>query len=186
MRIIASTKEDPKDLIASGKLKEDLYNRLNIVSIPMVPLSQRREDIIPLAQYFMKVCAKILGVPERQFAPDTLSALQSYDWPSNVRQLKHSIEWVLIMSTGNCRAPVVVDELPKEIYNHIPTILRSDRQNNLMELTLRDARQVFETEYLRAQLLLHNGNISRVANNIQMERSALHRKIKTLGLDSGE
>ena len=186
VRIIASTSRDPKEAVADGTLREDLYHRLNVVFIPVLPLAQRREDIIPLAQYFMRTCAGVLGLPERPFSQDAMAAMQSYTWPGNVRQLKHTIEWLLIMAVGGIREPITVDLLPKEIYETAPLILQSERKRDLMELTLRDARAVFEREYLQAQLLRHNGNISRVANNIRMERSALHRKMKSLGLDHCE
>jgi two-component system nitrogen regulation response regulator NtrX len=186
VRIMASTSRDPQEALADGSLREDLYHRLNVVCIPMLPLAQRREDVIPLAHHFMQMCAAVLGLPERPFSQDAMAALQSYVWPSNVRQLQHTIEWLLIMGTGGARDPITVDLLPKDIYETAPLILKSERKKDLMALTLRDARAVFEREYLQAQLLRHNGNISRVANNIRMERSALHRKMKSLGLDHCE
>lgn len=186
VRIMASTSRDPKEALADGSLREDLYHRLNVVCIPMLPLAHHREDVIPLANHFMQMCASVLGVPERPFSQDAMAALQAYSWPGNVSQLKHTIEWLLIMGTGGARDPITVDLLPKDIYETAPMILKSERKKDLMALTLRDARAVFEREYLQAQLLRHNGNISRVATNIRMERSALHRKMKSLGLDHCE
>ncbi len=182
VRVIASTNRNLVDEIAQGRFREDFYYRLNVVPINVPPLRQRREDIPLLARHFLKLSAEIAGLPLRELGEDAIAALQAYDWPGNVRQLRNVMDWLLIMAPGEGRQPVKADMLPPEIGATAPTVLQLDRGNEMMSLPLRDAREVFEREYLIAQVNRFGGNISRTANFIGMERSALHRKLKSLGV----
>jgi two-component system nitrogen regulation response regulator NtrX len=113
-----------------------------------------------------------------------MAALQSYDWPGNVRQLRNVVEWILIMADGAADEPVGIDMLPPVIFNGTPAALRWEEGGEVMGLPLRDARELFEREYLKAQVTRFGGNISRTASFVGMERSALHRKLKLLGVNS--
>ena len=182
VRVIASTNRNLLEEIAQGRFREDLYYRLNVVPISVPPLRQRREDIPLLARHFLKMSAEIAGLPMREFGDDALAALQTYDWPGNVRQLRNVVDWLLIMAPGDSRQPIRADMLPPEIGASAPSVLQLDRGDEMMSLPLREAREVFEREYLIAQVNRFGGNISRTANFIGMERSALHRKLKSLGV----
>lgn len=182
VRVIASTNRNLLEEIAQGRFREDLYYRLNVVPISVPPLRQRREDIPLLARHFLKLSAEIAGLPMREFGDDALAALQTYDWPGNVRQLRNVVDWLLIMAPGDSRQPIRADMLPPEIGASAPSVLQLDRGDEMMSLPLREAREVFEREYLIAQVNRFGGNISRTANFIGMERSALHRKLKSLGV----
>jgi two-component system nitrogen regulation response regulator NtrX len=122
------------------------------------------------------------GLPSRELAEDTIAALQTYEWPGNVRQLRNLVDWLLIMASGD--GPIRADALPPEIVAAAPAMLRLDRSSEIMTLPLREAREMFEKQYLEAQLLRFGGNISRTANFVGMERSALHRKLKFLGVQA--
>jgi two-component system nitrogen regulation response regulator NtrX len=122
----------------------------------------------------------------RELSIDTLAALQAYDWPGNVRQLRNLIDWLLIMAPGSAADPVRADMLPPEIGTNAPALLNIDPTADIMGLPLREARDLFETQYLQAQLVRFGGNISRTAQFVGMERSALHRKLKQLGVNSEE
>lgn len=186
VRIVASTTSDLQAGIHDGRFREDLYYRLNVVPIDVPALSQRRQDIEMLARHFMQRAAEAQGLPARELAEDAIVALQTYDWPGNVRQLRNVMDWVLIMSTGDSHTAVHADMLPPEIGDHAPTSLRSDSGSEMMAMSLRDARETFEREYLMAQITRFGNNISRTAEFVGMERSALHRKLKSLGVHSPE
>ncbi len=186
VRVIASTSHDLQEEIGSGNFREDLFYRLNVVPITVPPLRDRREDIPLLAHYFMARSARAAGTVERQISEDAMAALQGHDWPGNVRQLRNVVEWLLIMAPGDVKAPIRSDMLPPEISDIAPTALASDRNEEIMGLSLREAREIFERDYLAAQIVRFGGNISRTAAFIGMERSALHRKLKSLGIASGE
>jgi two-component system nitrogen regulation response regulator NtrX len=186
VRVIASTNRDLATEMASGRFREDLFYRLNVVPIRVPPLRDRREDIPLLAAYFMDRAASAAGLPPRTLADDALAALQAYDWPGNVRQLRNVIEWVLIMASGDPHTPIKADMLPPELGAVVPTTLKGDRSAEIMALPLREARELFERQYLLAQVTRFGGNISRTAAFVGMERSALHRKLKSLGVHSGE
>lgn len=184
VRVIASTNRDLAKRIEEGSFREDLYYRLNVVPMKVPSLRERREDIPLLAQHFMQRSAETAGVARRTFSEDALAALQSYDWPGNVRQLRNAVEWMLIMGGDGDEAMITADMLPVEIGAITPVILRSEGAAELMSLPLRDAREMFERQYLEAQVIRFGGNISRTAAFVGMERSALHRKLRSLGISS--
>ncbi|NNG02966.1 MAG: sigma-54-dependent Fis family transcriptional regulator [Inquilinus sp.] len=182
VRVIATSNRDLPSQIAIGRFREDLYYRLNVVPIRVPPLAERREDIPALSRHFMGRSAEVQGLPPRDIATDAMAALQAYGWPGNVRQLRNVVDWVLIMATGESGQQVRADMLPPEIGAITPAALRWDKGGEIMGLSLRDARELFEREYLVAQVTRFGGNISRTAEFVGMERSALHRKLKTLGV----
>ena len=182
VRVIASTNRDLPSEIESGHFREDLYYRLNVVPIRVPPLMDRREDIEVLARHFMAQSSESQGLPARAIGEDAMAALQAYTWPGNVRQLRNVVDWLLIMAGGEGGTPIRADMLPPEIGAITPTVLRADHGTEIMALPLRDARELFEREYLLAQVTRFGGNISRTAEFVGMERSALHRKLKGLGV----
>lgn len=182
VRVIAATTGDLTEAIKTNKFREDLYYRLNVVPIHVPALIERREDIPTLAHYFMMRAAETSGLPPRSLAENALAILQSYDWPGNVRQLRNVMEWLLIMAQGDPSSPISADMLPPELSADAINVSGAKNDSNVMALPLRDAREVFEREYLAAQIERFGGNISRTAQFVGMERSALHRKLRTLGL----
>jgi len=182
VRVVASTNRELGAEIAAGRFREDLFYRLNVVPIRVPALRDRREDIPLLARHFMNRAAEAARLPPRDFGEDALAALQSYGWPGNVRQLRNVVDWLLIMAPGDPREPVHAEHLPNEITSIAPTVVKWDKGSEIMTLPLRDAREVFEREYLLAQVTRFAGNISRTASFVGMERSALHRKLKSLGV----
>jgi len=186
VRVIASTNRDLQQEIATGRFREDLFYRLNVVPVRVPALRERREDIPRLTKYFLRQSAEASGMPLREISDDALAALQAYDWPGNVRQLRNVIDWLLIMAPGTSRDMVRAEMLPPEIVSVAPTTLQLDRGVEIMGMPLRDARETFEREYLLAQVNRFGGNISRTASFVGMERSALHRKLKSLGVTQGE
>jgi two-component system nitrogen regulation response regulator NtrX len=182
VRVIATTNRDLQGEIAAGRFREDLYYRLAVVPLRIPALRERREDVPALARYFMARSGETSGMPPRELAEDAMAALQAYDWPGNVRQLRNLIDWLLIMAPGEAREPIRAEMLPPEVGSAAPAMLKLDRSSEIMTLPLREARELFEKQYLEAQLLRFGGNISRTANFVGMERSALHRKLKFLGV----
>jgi len=185
IRVIASTARDLTGEIAAGRFREDLYYRLAVVPLRVPSLKDRREDIPALAADFLARAAEASGLPARQLASDAIAALQAHDWPGNVRQLRNIMDWMMIMRSGETEI-FRAEHLPTELAAHAPRALAIDPAADVMALPLREARDVFETQYLQAQLLRHGGNISRTANFVGMERSALHRKLKQLGIGAEE
>jgi two-component system nitrogen regulation response regulator NtrX len=182
VRVIASSNRELSAEIAAGRFREDLFYRLNVVPIRVPPLRERREDIPLLARHFMARGAEAARIAPRDFGEDSLAALQAYPWPGNVRQLRNVVDWLLIMTPGDANGAVHADMLPNEITAIAPTVVKWDKGSEIMTLPLRDAREVFEREYLLAQVTRFGGNISRTAAFVGMERSALHRKLKSLGV----
>src|SRR4051794_15915088 len=182
VRVLASSNRDLSSEIAAGRFREDLFYRLNVVPIRVPPLRERREDIPLLARHFMQRGAEAGRIQPREFGEDALAALQAYSWPGNVRQLRNVIDWLLIMAPGDTAEPVRADMLPNEITAIAPGVVKWDKASEIMTLPLREAREVFEREYLLAQVTRFGGNISRTASFVGMERSALHRKLKSLGV----
>lgn len=182
VRVIASSSQDLQSEMQAGRIRQDLYYRLSVVPINIPPLTDRREDIPVLAQHFLARAAETSGLSQRTLGGDAIAALQAYNWPGNVRQLRNAMEWVLIMAPGDMNEPIRADQLPPEITSSAPTVLRWEKGGEIMGLPLRDAREMFEREYLLAQVTRFGGNISRTATFIGMERSALHRKLKLLGV----
>lgn len=182
IRVIATSSRDLQEAMSAGDFREDLFYRLNVVPLRLPALKERREDIPVLADHFMERSASAAGAPRRHLGDDALAALQAYDWPGNVRQLRNVMDWLLIMAPGDARDPIRAEMLPAEIGSITPEVLRLERSSEIMGLPLREAREMFEREYLLAQVTRFNGNISRTAEFVGMERSALHRKLKSLGV----
>ena len=185
VRVIASTTHDLQIAMAEGRFREDLFYRLNVVPIDLPSLARRREDIPVLTEYYMAHSSEMGGLPRRAFGPDAMAALQAYSWPGNVRQLRNVVDWLLIMAPGESTEPIRADMLPPEIGSIAPPILRLENSMEMLGLPLREAREEFERQYLRAQVTRFGGNISRTAGFVGMERSALHRKLKSLGVHGG-
>ncbi len=186
IRVIASTARDLAGEIAAGRFREDLYYRLAVVPLRVPSLKERREDIPALAGYFLARAEETSGLPARALASDAIAALQAHDWPGNIRQLRNVMDWLMIMRSNETTDFFRAEHLPTELAAHAPRALAIDPAADLMALPLREARDVFETQYLQAQLLRYGGNISRTANFVGMERSALHRKLKQLGIGADE
>ncbi|MBS7539900.1 nitrogen assimilation response regulator NtrX [Ancylobacter lacus] len=182
VRIISSTARNLENEIAEGRFREDLYHRLGVVPIRVPPLAERREDVPELVDYFLEQISQSTGLPRRRIADDALAVLQSHDWPGNVRQLRNNIERLLILATGEADAAVTASMLPPDVGSLVPSLPNGHGGEHLMGLPLREAREVFEREYLVAQISRFGGNISRTAEFVGMERSALHRKLKALGI----
>jgi two-component system nitrogen regulation response regulator NtrX len=186
VRVIAASNRDLEQEIAGGRFREDLYYRLAVVPLHVPRLKERVEDIPALARHFMARAAEAARLSPREIGEDALAALQAYDWPGNVRQLRNVVDWTLIMAPGDAKEAIRADMLPSEIGSIAPAVVKWDRGGELMTLPLRDAREMFEREYLLAQITRFGGNVSRTAAFVGMERSALHRKLKSLGLFNGE
>ncbi len=182
VRIISSSSRDLAKLIADGQLREDLYHRLGVVPIRVPPLSERREDVPELIEFFMDQISVATGLPKRRIGGDAMAILQSHEWPGNVRELRNNVERLMILTKGDPTAEITVEMLPAEVGAMVPTTPSGSGGEKLMSLPLRDAREIFEREYLMAQIARFSGNISRTAEFIGMERSALHRKLKSLGV----
>lgn len=182
VRVIASSRHDLAQAMAEGRLREDLYYRLSVVPIHVPALRERPEDIPLLADYFMQRMAEVTGRQPRRFGEDALAALLAYSWPGNVRELRNIVERLLIMAPGAASDLIRIDMLPAEITESAPASLNWDKAGEIMSLPLRAAREIFEREYLVSQVTRFNGNISRTASFVGMERSALHRKLKSLGV----
>ena len=186
IRVIAATNQNLPELMKQGKFREDLYYRLNVVPIVMPSLQDRLDDIPLLADYFMNQAALTTNSAARSFAPDAIALMQSYDWPGNVRQLRNVIEWLLIMAAGEAEVPIVADMLPPDLKQKAAAMVHGQGVVELMSKPLREAREIFEREYLLSQVNRFGGNISKTAGFIGMERSALHRKLKSLGIQTNE
>lgn len=183
VRVISSSARDLPRAILEGNFREDLFHRLSVVPVQVPSLSERREDIPELINFFMDQLAANSGLPRRKIADDAMAVLQSHDWPGNIRQLRNNVERVMILAGGDSDAEITADMLPREIGALVPSTPAGSGGEKLMSLPLRDAREVFEREYLVAQINRFGGNISRTAEFIGMERSALHRKLKSLAID---
>ena len=182
VRIVSSTARNLEAEIAAGKFREDLYHRLSVVPIRVPPLAERREDIPLLVDYFMEQISQTTGLPKRTIGEDAMAVLQSHDWPGNVRQLRNNVERLMILAGGEADAVIDASMLPQDVGAMVPSLPNGAGGEHLMGLPLRDAREMFEREYLRAQINRFGGNISRTAEFVGMERSALHRKLKALGI----
>ncbi|MFM8700170.1 MAG: sigma-54-dependent transcriptional regulator [Hyphomicrobiales bacterium] len=182
IRVISSTSRDLAREIERGRIREDLLHRLSVVPLRVPGLAERRDDIPLLVDYFLDQISQASGLPRRLIADDALAILQSHDWPGNVRQLRNNIERLMILAEGDVSVPVTAEFLPQDIGSLVPATPQGQGGEKLMSMTLRDAREEFEREYLIAQINRFGGNISRTAEFIEMERSALHRKLKLLGI----
>lgn len=184
VRIISSSSQNVAGLIEQGQFRSDLFHRLSIVPLHLTPLKERREDIPPLVAVFIEQVCRLHNLKSLSIGDDAVAVLQAQDWPGNARQLRNSIERLLILVKDQTPADGVITAalLPPDIGEVLPTVGDSDSSAHLMSLPLRDAREVFERQYLMAQIERFGGNISKTAEFVGMERSALHRKIKSLGL----
>jgi two-component system nitrogen regulation response regulator NtrX len=184
IRLITATTKNLQNEINAGKFRQDLYHRLNVVPIKVPSLAERKEDITILVKHFVKQLARSSGLKEREFADETISTLQAYNWPGNIRQLKNVIEWILIMNpvTTNGNNIIKPSMVPQEILNNNVALTKSEDNLDIMSMPLREAREVFEKQYLLAQMSRCNNNISKTSFCVGMERSALHRKLKLLNL----
>jgi two-component system nitrogen regulation response regulator NtrX len=182
VRIVSSTSRNIEAEIAAGKFREDLYHRLSVVPVRVPPLAERREDIPDLVTYFMEQISQATGLPQRQIGEDAMAVLQSHDWPGNVRQLRNNVERLMILAGGDPTAVISASMLPQDVGSMVPSMPNGNGGEQLMGLPLREARELFEREYLLAQINRFGGNISRTAEFVGMERSALHRKLKALGI----
>lgn len=182
VRVISSTAYNLEELIAGGTFREDLYHRLAVVPIKVPALAERREDIPFLIDIFMRQIAEQAGIRPRRIADDALAVLQANDWPGNIRQLRNNIERLLILARGDGPdTPITADMLPTDLGDMLPKV-SAHNDYHIMTLPLREAREMFERDYLVAQINRFGGNISRTAEFVGMERSALHRKLKSLGV----
>ncbi len=185
VRIISSTSRDLEREMAEGKFREDLYHRLNVVPLRVPSLAERRDDVPDLIQYFVQQVAQTSGLSPRKIGEDAIAVLQAHDWPGNVRELRNNIERLMILAGGDPDAIITADMLPEEIGSNVPLPVNGGAEH-LMSLPLREAREIFEREYLLAQINRFGGNISRTAEFVGMEHSALHRKLRALGVSSDQ
>ena len=186
VRVLASSSRNLHLEMSEGRFREDLFYRLSVVPLLVPPLREYREDIPALVTHFVTQMSKTSGQPPRRFSEDALARLQSYEWPGNVRELRNVVERVLIMAPGSENDAVRADMVPAEISSAVPIASVNTNNAEVMGLPLREAREIFEREYLIAQVTRFGGNISRTAEFVGMERSALHRKLKSLGVQSDE
>jgi two-component system nitrogen regulation response regulator NtrX len=180
-RVISSTTADLRIEISEGRFREDLYHRLNVVPIRSPSLSERRDDIPMLVTHFMKRLSATSGLPIREIGEDAMAVLQAHSWPGNVRQLRNIVERLLILATDDAAQVISADLLPSDLSGN-GALNGNGRGDLVISLPLREAREIFERDYLLAQINRFGGNISRTASFIGMERSALHRKLKSLGV----
>jgi len=180
-RVISSSTADLRAEIDAGKFREDLYHRLNVLPVRMPALAERRDDVPLLISHFMKRLSTGSGLPMRQIGDDAMAVLQAHMWPGNVRQLRNIVERLLILASDDAAGAISADMLPSDLGTSVPW--GAGKSGDLViSLPLREAREIFERDYLIAQINRFGGNISRTAAFIGMERSALHRKLKTLGV----
>lgn len=184
VRVIATTNRELRTEMSAGRFREDLYYRLNVVPLVMPPLAERRTDIPELVGHFIQQTARGAGLAAREIGEEAMAVLQTATWPGDVRQLKNTIEWILIMAQGEPGMPVGAAELPPDLTMSATSGMDPNANGELVAMPLREAREHFERSYLQAQLQRFGGNISRTASFVGMERSALHRKLKTLGLNN--
>lgn len=182
VRIISSTARDLAADISTGRFREDLLHRLSVVPIRVPSLAERRDDIPVLVDYFMDQISGASGLPRRIIGDDAMAILQTHDWPGNIRQLRNNIERLLILAGGEDDGIVTADLLPPDVGSMVPATPNGAGGEKLMSMPLREAREIFEREYLIAQINRFSGNISRTAEFIGMERSALHRKLRSLNI----
>jgi len=186
-RVISSSSRDLTAEVEAGRFREDLYYRLNVVPIHVPPLSQRRDDIAALATELIAQSAKHSGRPSRTLSADAVVALQEYNWPGNTRELRNIIERLLILAPGEPSAPITYSMLPPEIVGgETQSTGNGDGLTSLLALALREAREQFERQYLERQFQRFGRNVSKTSEFVGMERSALHRKLKSLGIQMGD
>ena len=182
-RVVCSSTRDLRSETEAGRFREDLYHRLNVVPVRVPSLAERRDDIPMLVSHFMKRLSAAAGLPMREIGDDAMAVLQTHNWPGNVRQLRNIVERLLILASDDAAEALTADLLPSDL-SGVPGGRRSS--DLVISLPLREAREIFERDYLIAQINRFGGNISRTAAFIGMERSALHRKLKSLGVGSSQ
>jgi two-component system, NtrC family, nitrogen regulation response regulator NtrX len=182
VRVLSATSRNLQDEINAGRFREDLYYRLNVVPVRLPALRERREDLPELVSHFLARYAAERRISAPLISAEAMAALQAHDWPGNVRQLRNIIERTLILAPGDRASCIEVDLLPAEILDYQNSMGGGGTAMAIMGSPLREARESFEREYLRIQIRRFSGNISRTASFIGMERSALHRKLKALGI----
>ncbi|OFX01445.1 MAG: sigma-54-dependent Fis family transcriptional regulator [Alphaproteobacteria bacterium RIFCSPLOWO2_02_42_7] len=183
VRVFAGSQKDVKKQCEAGAFREDLFYRLNVITLQLPPLRERLEDLPELVAYFVETISRQAGVMARQFLDSTLAVMKTHTWPGNIYELRNTIERALILSPAANDVPVMPDELPPEIRGENLKVLTHQNSPNFLSMPLREAREYFEREYLLAQVQKFSGNISRTANFIGMERSALHRKLSQLQVE---
>lgn len=186
VRVVSATARDLQEEVGNGRFREDLLYRLNVVPVHLPALSERRDDIMPLIDHFLTRYAAERRIPVPELAPETTAALQSYDWPGNVRQLRNVVERTLILTPPERLERIDPDLLPAEVLSDQERLAPEQAVRSIIATPLREAREAFEREYLKAQIRRFSGNVSRTAAFIGMERSALHRKLKALGLTEND
>ncbi len=185
VRVISSSTADLRAEIEASHFREDLYHRLNVVPVRVPSLAERRDDIPQLIAHFMKRLSAASGLPVREVGDDAMAVLQAYAWPGNVRQLRNVVERLLILAMDDAAEAISADLLPSDFNSTASPWANGAKSDLIISLPLREAREIFEREYLLAQINRFGGNISRTAAFIGMERSALHRKLKSLGVSPG-
>jgi len=186
VRVVSASARDLQAEIEHGRFRQDLFHRLNVVPLRVPSLADRREDIPALVEYFMAREAEAQGLLSRRVADDAMASLQSAEWPGNVRELRNLVARLIILAPGDADTPIRSDMLPVDVAASAPAISRAGGNEEIMALSLRDARRIFEREYLSAQITRFGGNISKTAAFVGMERSALHRKLNALGVSALE
>lgn len=183
-RIIAASSKDVLSAIKNKQLDESLYYRLNIIRIDIPPLKDRKQDIKLLSEYFVKIFSQELNSTPCTISDEAYAVMQSYDWPGNIRQLRNAIEWLMIISANTANSKITQDMLPNDILQAINSTYNSinPMASNILSKPLKQARELFEKEYITSQLSKFNGNIAQTANFIGMDRAALYRKIKALNM----
>ena len=182
VRVLSATSRNLQDEISAGRFREDLFYRLNVVPVRLPPLRERREDIPELVSHFLARFAAERRMHALGISEEAMAALQAHDWPGNIRQLRNIIERTIILAPGDRVSCIEVDLLPPEVLDNQSAMAGSSATMAIMGSPLREARESFEREYLKIQIRRFSGNISRTASFIGMERSALHRKLKALGI----
>ena len=183
VRFISSTARNLEAEIQQGTFRDDLFHRLAVVPLRVPALNERRNDIPEIVEHFMEQISDSQGLPKRPISEEAMAVLQGHDWPGNIRQLKNNVERLMILAQGEPDSEITVEHLPSEIGAYLPSAPKgSDDGEQLMAMPLREAREVFEREYLLAQISRFGGNVSKTADFVGMERSALHRKLKSLGV----
>ena len=184
VRVVSSSTSDLRQEIGAGRFREDLYHRLNVVPLRVPSLAERRDDIPLLVDHFMKRLSAASGLPVREVSDEAMAVLQAYNWPGNVRQLRNIVERLLILASDDAASAISADLLPANFNGAASPWAHGAKPDLIISLPLREAREIFERDYLLAQINRFGGNISRTATFIGMERSALHRKLKSLGVSS--
>ncbi len=185
VRIFTSTTRNLERMISRGQFREDLFHRLCVVPVAVPGLSERSEDIPDLVMYFIDKIAAASGLPKKHISEEAMTLLQAMEWPGNVRQLRNNVERLLILTRDAPETTIDTAQLPPEIGIMQPSISFATSDSSLISMPLREAREIFEREYLSAQVKRFGGNVSRTAAFVGMERSALHRKLKSLNITTG-